>query len=382
MPTVGTSGTISLTLNKLDPKTKISGSTKDVTVDVNATLANTTQIGSEIANTTTLKYATLPGGTGTNPNSTGSTTPTASGTATGARDGGNIASPTDNTPYNFQGLTALNNYAAGATLNLTVTKSLSLAKALTATSHTGTGATAGNDLAIGEKATYQLTTTVEEGTTADLTLTDTVPTGLQYLGSTAYFHSGVGVTATGKNSGVAYTDGTAIDPRDISNGTTGGSGGGNLVFSLINIVAPGSSGVGTKAFVVEYQLLAMNVVGNTSGHLLTNSAVAASTALGITTSASTQTATIKEPALGMTKTLITAGSDAGDTVVYDVVINNTSGTSTAYDVAVTDTLDRNLELVSPYSSRVALQGTPPSYVTLDASGNTASAVNATLSELR
>ncbi|MEI6073970.1 MAG: SdrD B-like domain-containing protein [Verrucomicrobiota bacterium] len=382
VPAVGSSGTIIVTLNKLDPEAKISGATKDVTVDVSAKLADASQAGSLIPNTATLKYCTLPGGTGTASNPTGSTTPGSSGAANGARDGSNIASPTDNTPYNFQALTALNNYAAGATLNLTASKTLALVKNLAATSLTIAGGTTGNDLAIGEKATYQLTTTVEEGTTADVTLTDTVPTGLQYTNFTAYFRSAAGVTAIGKYSGVTYTDGTAIDARDIANGTTGTSGGGTLVFSLVTVVAPGTSSPGTKAFVVEYQLLAMNISQNTTGVTRQNSAVAASTGLGITTAASTTTATIKEPLLGLTKTLVTAGVDAGDTVVYDVVINNT-GTATAYDLVVTDTLDSNLQLPLPYSAAVALHGTPPAYLaSVDTSGNTAGAVNALLSELR
>ena len=329
------------------------GLAEAVSITINGVLRNTVQPGQAYTSTATIGYTTRNGDF-----------------AAGAFN------PNPNITTDHERV-----YSANSPVTVTVTESLSLLKTLTATSHTIPGATAGNDLAIGEKATYQLTVTVQEGTTADVTVTDTVPSGLQYVSGTAYFRSAVRVTATGKNSSVAYTDGTAIDSRDITDGTTGASGGGSLVFSLINVVAPGATGIGTKAFSIENQLLAMNIAANTSGQTRQNSAVAASTALGLATSASAQTATIKEPALGMTKTLITAGADAGDPVVYEVAIQN-AGASTAYDLVVTDTLDSNLELVAPYGSKLVVQGTPPAYVVLDTSGNTASGVNATLSELR
>jgi fimbrial isopeptide formation D2 family protein len=276
----------------------------------------------------------------------------------------------------------------GATVNLTTPRYLTLAKALTATSYTAIGNTTGNDLAIGEIATYQLTVTVEEGTTADITLTDTVPAGLQYVAGTAYFRSADSVTALGNVSNTAYSNlagGVQIAAGDITTNTTGAAAG-SLVFQLKTIVALGTSGLHTKTFVIEYQLLALNDIGNANNGTRLNSAVAVSTALGITTAAATQTATIKEPALTLAKNLVTArtGIQAGDPAVYDLVISNAAGASTAYDLVIADILHANLELVAPYPSMVVLQ-TPPTgnYATLDTSGTTtASVVNATLTELR
>src|SRR5690606_9957244 len=76
------------------------------------------------------------------------------------------------------------------TVTVTIPSSLSLTKSVIDTSHhTIDGATTGTQLAIGETATFRLQTTLQEGTTARLTLTDTVPAGLRYVAGTAIFRS-------------------------------------------------------------------------------------------------------------------------------------------------------------------------------------------------
>src|SRR5262249_3851902 len=91
---------------------------EQVTVAFNATLQQTATPNEVIANTATLTYGSLPGGTGTAPNPTGSATPGTPGSATGERDGsGTISTDT------YRAM-------AAATVNV---PNVSIAKALTAT---------------------------------------------------------------------------------------------------------------------------------------------------------------------------------------------------------------------------------------------------------
>jgi len=277
-------------------------------------------------------------------------------------------------------------------VTVTVPSALAIAKSVIATSHTATGGTTGNDLAIGETATFRLNVTLEDGTTARATITDTTPAGLAYVaggsGSGVFFRSADGVTVTGFNTNTVYTDGMEILAADLTDATST-TAPGTLEFRFKDLVAPGTSGIDTDSFQIEYTLRASNAAANqaeTSPNKINSAQIAADrngdgdTTDPGETATDTATVVIKEPVLELAKTTTTTGSDSGDTVVYTLTITN-NGNSTAYEVNILDTLDTELELVTP-GSALAFSGTPPAYVTLDQTGNTASAVASVLNELR
>lgn len=277
-------------------------------------------------------------------------------------------------------------------VTVTVPSALAITKAVIDTSHTAVGGTSGNDLAIGETATFRLNVTMQEGTTAILTVTDTTPSGLRYVAAGAtsgvFFRTSDGITVKGFNTDTVYSDGSEILAADLTDSTSD-TAAGTLVFRFKEVVVPGSNGADTDSFQLDYTLRAANVAANqgeTSPSKVNTAVVAADrngdgdTSDGGETASNTATVTIKEPVLDLGKTTTTTGSDAGDTVVYTLTITNT-GNATAYGINILDTLDTELALTAP-GTALAFTGVPPAYVTLDQTANSASAVNSVLNELR
>ena len=277
-------------------------------------------------------------------------------------------------------------------VTVTVPSTLALTKSLIATSETGASDTTGNNLAIGETATYSLSVTLEDGTTSLVTLTDTTPLGMRYVPGVAtsavFFRSADGVSAVGFNSNTVYTNGDEIDAADLTDSTSD-TVTGSMVFRFKDVIVPFTNGIDTDAFQVEYTMRAVNVIGNqsTGTPARTNSAVVSADLDGDgdhdlaaeTSAPSMVTATIVEPDLTIGKVVTTAGVDAGDPVVYTLTITNAAGAaiSTAFDVRVQDLLDTNVELINTtLGSGIVVAG-----ATVDANASTVANLDITLDEI-
>ena len=206
--------------------------------------------------------------------------------------------------------------------------------------------TADPDLTIGEIVRYTLTVSVPEGSMPNFVITDTLPAGLQYLddGTAALsFTSDNTMTSTGFTvSGGPFGDGT--DP----------------VFTLGTVTNPDQDN-NEEFVVIEFNALVLNVVGNAAGDTRANAFQVTYDTFDYTSAPAT--INLVEPAVSIVKTVTTLPPiDAGDQVTYQLQLtNNTSANeATAFDLAVDDILDANLDLTA--SNLVTV--TAPSYATV------------------
>ena len=176
------------------PTNASTGNTLDVTIatippggtvqiDYTATLLVGVQPGATVNNTSSLTYTSSPGaGTpnGQPGNSTGSTTPGASGATNGER-GGSVTAPND--------------YLGTDPASFTIIQG-SRAKYLVATSE---ASTADPRVTIGEIVRYRLVWQLPEGTTPNAQFLDNLPAGLTFLDDStakiAFVSNGAGITS-------------------------------------------------------------------------------------------------------------------------------------------------------------------------------------------
>ncbi|MCE9531404.1 MAG: isopeptide-forming domain-containing fimbrial protein [Planctomycetes bacterium] len=273
-----------------------------VTVTYTATLNSTVAPGDVISNTASLVYTSLPGPLGTTSNPTGSSVTTISGSTTGERNNaGGINDYSDND---------------GATVTV---PNATLVKSLVTTSE---ASTLGNNVTIGEVATYQLVVTLPEGTTPTLRLIDNIPAGNSFVAGS------VVVDTTGFN-------GTVPVPTVTAPGGTGV----DLQLDFGSISVANDNVVGNNSFIVRYQVVTLNIPGNNgvtppAQTTLPNTAsVVAGTAPPV--SSNTITTTVVEPRVTIVKNIVETLADAAQTVTMTFTVQNT-GTSNAFDVIVRD----------------------------------------------
>ncbi|MFO0818029.1 MAG: SdrD B-like domain-containing protein [Pirellulales bacterium] len=287
-----------------------------------------------ITNQADVVYTSLPGA-GTVGNPTGSNVPGLSGASDGERDG-------STTP-------AQNDYTDSDTASFT-TSALGLVKSITSTSETHT---TGTNVAIGEIVRYRLTTRLIEGTHSNLRISDALPTGLSFLNDgtatvafvsdvagaiTSTVLAGAGLDLVGDQTTVGGLTPTFVIPGgQITAGAT-------TVFSLGNVINNDSDG-NSEFMVIEFNALVTNGINTNNGNVKPNSYSAEVDADAPVFSNSVDV-TIREPLLTLDLTLLSpAPSDAGDTANYQVVLANT-GSTTAFDVRLTDLLPSQLTLNS------------------------------------
>lgn len=235
------------------------------------------------------------------------------GAVAGERTGADVTNPESNTPPTNDSV--LNNYAVGADTNVTAINPLGITKDLINTSHNGDTST---NVVIGEVLTYQLTVTVMEGTTNNLSIIDNLPPGLVFLANSAQITAN-GMTITGFNTDSASQLLTVVNPGNTN--------------------APGASD--TDTFTITYQVLVVDIASNQAGTDLINDVDA--TATGTPPDLNNQvTVTVTEPDLVLTKSNDDADNviTRGQTVIYTVDVANaaTATGATAYDVVITDSI--------------------------------------------
>ena len=379
VPAVGASGLITVNLDKLDPESRLSGPTRNVTITVNTRVANTAPAGLEIPNSTRVTYTGLPA-SGTTPNSTGSTNG-ASGTGTGERTGQDVPTPTDNTSPTFSA--ALNNYSVGSTA-LTTLAVPTIDKrfqggSLTA-DDTSVAGTTGSNVAVGESIVYDLFVRLPEGVTQGLVLRDVLPSGLRLDTS---FNGGSGfqiITSAAASNGQLAAD--FSDPASIASPTLAAFGAGTLgtdgtdfqlTFGNVTVTPDGSAT--NDAFLVRVRAIVTNVASNQANATLTNVGSLAftnpntgatdvrrdETVTDADGSPFDPTVTVVEPVVTVTKTASPLTADAGDTITYSITIANLAANGSgadAYDVSFADVLPSQL-LIGPAIGNVLSNFTGP-----------------------
>ena len=297
------------------------GGTVSVTYD--ATLNASVQPGETLTNTGCVGYTSLPG-SGTAVNPTGSMVTAASGAATGERDGSG----------------SQNDYSDCDTADVNV-NTPSISKTLTGTSITNGGNTI-SEVVIGELATYQVQTTIPEGTITAANLVDTLDAGLTF----------VSLDSITTSAGVSSSN-VAIDLNDSLTIPTSVMGQ-DVTFDFGDLTNSDSNNATPETLTLEYTVRVDNVSTNQGegvGTMLDNSAVFEwMTGAGTVTSTPADAADIEviEADLNVDKSVAPTTGDAGDTFTYTIVISHDVDSDTgAYDATFQDSMPANVNWSFP-----------------------------------
>jgi len=231
-------------------------------------------------------------------------------------------SPSSASPHNTLGVErtgdpsdaggSANTYRSQASAPVTV-NSASVTKALTGTSATHT---TGSDLTIGEVATFAITVALPEGALGQVVVTDLLPAGLAHVEGT------VSVDQTG----LAGSLGTVST-------TTAGN---DIVVTFSDVVVDSSPSTTDNTIVVTLDAIVTDVPGNVDGTVLENRGRV--TVAGSQFTSDPVTVTVVQPQLVVSKTVEPDAAAVADAVTYRIEVTNT-GSSTAFDMSVTDVVD-------------------------------------------
>lgn len=223
---------------------------------------------------------------------------------------------------------AANTYRRSGSAAVTVNAS-TITKSLISTS---AAHTSGNEVTIGETATYALDVALPEGNLGTVVITDLLPPGMAYVAGSAT------IDLAGFEG--SYTGSPAVPTPTVV--------GDNVVFGFDNVVV--NSGAGTTDNVIRLTLAAQvtDVASNTADHVLANTGRVVVS--GTQFNSTPVNLTVVAPALSLTKTFSPDEAAANDTTTVTLELTNT-GTSTAYDSTVIDLVDDTVfSAVAPLST--------------------------------
>ncbi|MBL4659964.1 MAG: isopeptide-forming domain-containing fimbrial protein, partial [Alcanivoracaceae bacterium] len=180
----------------------------------------------------------------------------------------------------------------------------------------------GTTVTIGEIIEYQVELTIQEGTTNLSSLVDVLDTGLIFQSFDQVTPSaGLSTSHTGGFAGV-LADATGL-------GTA------TATFPFDTITNTNTNNGVDETITISYTVIVSDIPSNSNGGNRNNRARFNYSGDFIQDRA--PNVTIREPVLTIDKTVTPTSADAGDTVTYTVVVTNT-GTSPAFDVAISDNL--------------------------------------------
>ncbi len=197
---------------------------------------------------------------------------------------------------------------------------------------TSVAATAGSNVAIGEKVQYQVTVTIPDGTTANTTLTNSLPAGLAIVSLHGLAYS----SAFGSSQAGGFAG--------VQSSATVGADGSSLSLNFGTIINSNRDTTRAQTIGVTYMAVVLNVAANVAGHTLTDSAVLA--VQGGATAGSTPV-TVVEPHATVTVASSPARGDAyGLAITFTAVISAASGAGAdADDLAIADALPNGFAYV-------------------------------------
>ncbi|MFW5748298.1 MAG: isopeptide-forming domain-containing fimbrial protein, partial [Chloroflexota bacterium] len=368
-----------------------------VTVVYTADLVTSVIPDQTVTNTASATYTSLPGPFGTDDGSGGNNT--GSSLSDLNTDQGGHTSGADDGERNGSG-SGGNDYTATDSADVTVDNVVP-EKTLFSTSETFTADTAdgsaGNErpVAIGEVVTFELAVAIPEGVSADVIKTDVLVPGLDFIdGTVTVYTNSVSSMTFADIGGVIPTTGPGLAvPADVGGaptapGTYRYDAGTRTVEINLGDITNNDSDVDAEQVIVRFDVVVVNDAVNSLGEIWTNEF---NVAVGGNTPVTSNPVTVivQEPQATVTKTINAALSnpagtgpfDAGDTVVYDIVVSNPAGANVtdAFDLVITDGLDANLDLINP----ISFVGVPGGVTATDTSDYTApgQSVNVTVDQL-
>lgn len=237
--------------------------------------------------------------------------------------------------------------------------------------------TLGNNLLIGEVATFSLTVTMPTGTVKEVSIVDALPVGFSYVANSAtltrVFNTGIQASSNPANingaaSGVpvALADGSSLIVA------------GQQISVFLGDVINSDNDVDDEQFVLQFQALTDNILSNQSGTVLNNTGQIRyqnSLSQNQFLNSNTVAMSIVEANLHMAKSVTAGdvGSFPGDTISYRLEIRNISSGAAAYNVNIADILPGDLQGgvgatgTAPYFYNMALTN-PGNAVVFTASG--------------
>lgn len=301
---------------------------QQATITINTIVDSVIQPQEIINNIASARWSSLPSTNGTTTNPTGSSTPGASGSSTGERNGND-------------GVGLLNDYVASSSANTTI-GSITIDKLEPSVT----------TYAIGSTVEYDILITMPEGTANNVVVTDYIPNGMRYSSYQI-------ITSAGGSLSADYAGSI---PTPV---VTGGASSGDdvsLAFSSITTTADNNSN--NNSFIIRLSLTVLNELGlqrnstlaNTAGLVFDNPNAAG--VLSVTDSVPV-VITVIEPILDISKTAssIPPLVQAGSSVEYEIVVtHNASSNADAYEVVIQDPAQTNLTITNV---SVAVTGSIP-----------------------
>ena len=270
----------------------------------------------------------------------------------------------------------------------------------TSESSTATGVDGFQRATIGEIVTYRLRVRLAEASNPGLRLqlVDLLPNTMRYLTGTAtvaFIAPGPGVTSTVVTTSTSGCGGLYISggdpllippssitcPFPAAQISVAPIANANRVTFDMGFVGNVQSDTDAEYLVVQFNAQVLNVITATAGITVNNTFQAVIPNFANVQSPGntiSNTFFIAEPRLGALKTVSPVGPfDAGDTLTYTLVYTNAGGAnnSVAFDVALTDTLDSRLQLLTPITISA------PAYAVVT-NATSAPAISITVSEIR
>jgi len=301
-----------------------SGNVVDVAVDelrpgdsiailVTAQVLDDVPSGLTIQNTATVNYASLPDGTGTDPNPTGSTTPGTQGAGTGARDGSG-------------GVNDYNNQAQ-AEVDLV---DPDIDKFVSPSTYT-----------IGEDVTFDLMVTLPEGVTTALVVVDDIRAGLSAISYEVIDEAALSGGRLSNNFNGTLPSPTVSIP--------GGSGV-DVNFDFGNVTTAADNDTTNNAFLLRVTARVLNVIANQRTVTIDNDASLLYTdpedGPNTQVDSNVVTITLVEPELTVTKLASNDEPGFNDVVTYTLTVGHLpTSERNAYDVELQDVIPAGLTYV-------------------------------------
>jgi uncharacterized repeat protein (TIGR01451 family)/fimbrial isopeptide formation D2 family protein len=270
----------------------------------------------------------------------------------------------------LQPIVAPNDYCYGAaTATILTLDTSAIAKAVTADTWDAAPSTSVDATArVGDIITYQLTLTLREGLTRNVSVSDVLDPGLAF----------VDVVSINGATAAPYTDGGVFTYVDIpASSVPAADATGPLTWTLGDITNLVDNDTTNDTLVIVYRARVLN--NDVLAQLPTSQSLDNQATLGYTlggvalaTQPSAASITVQQPELTLSKSVVTAiNADtvvaAGETVTYTVDIFN-GGLAPAYDTVLVDTLPEGLRQGGVTTTSITLVGSgdslpilPPSY---------------------
>lgn len=240
---------------------------------------------------------------------------------------------------------AYDDYVATATTQVSIADTTTFAKSYLQDTWSANGSTATDgNLRVGDRVQYKLHVGVQEGTTKNVVVTDTLPTGLKF----------------------ARVVGVAGNNTNVAAATNSGSGQ-TVIFNLGNVVDTPDGNAANDYIDIVYEALVQNgsvlTQTPTSQTLANNAKLGHDNATGAAAAiASSADATVLQPLLAISaETATTAnGGDttltSGEIATYTVTLKN-NGNAPAYDVQIQDVLPAGERAAGVTTQSIGINGT-------------------------